>query len=101
MGAPSGLRSTAPLFPPACSSIDFVLPGLVWPLVCGTACGLLIDPDGGGNIGAFDWGAVMPGLSLAFCALAVALTPTASAVSVNIVANFIIGFCLLRCECRR
>jgi hypothetical protein len=84
IGAPPGLRSTAPLFPPACSSMDFVLPGLARPLVCGTDWGLergaAIDPSG--------WGAVMPGLSLAFCAFA-APAPIASTANVQIVANFI------------
>src|SRR4051812_39127418 len=41
MGAPSGLRSTAWLFPPACSSMDLVVPGLA-PVVCGARwdCGV-------------------------------------------------------------
>jgi hypothetical protein len=86
IGAPLGLRSTAPLFPPACSSMDFVLPGLAWPLVCGTDWGLergaAVEPSGWG------WGAAMPGLSLAFWAFA-APAPTARMATVKIVANLI------------
>ena len=38
-----GLRSTAWLFPPACSSMDLVLPGLA-PVVCGARWGSLTEP---------------------------------------------------------
>jgi UvrD/REP helicase N-terminal domain len=36
-------ETTAWLFPPACSSMDLVLPGLA-PVVCGARWGLLMEP---------------------------------------------------------